>query len=234
MKRPRSDPQKRAYSQVVAVIATPLALVRARRLRIPPDFFELRLDALAESLGAVATNISRLGAPIILTARHPAEGGLGSLSASTREELLRRFLEYASLVDLELRSIRQMAGLLLELRGRKISLVLSSHHFSRTPSVSELHRLTKKAATFQPAIFKLATRTDDPEQLDRLTSYLSETTRYSFPVAAMGMGRLGMLSRRQFDSRRSALTYVSLDKQHSVEGQLSLGQLRHRRRAYHY
>jgi 3-dehydroquinate dehydratase-1 len=224
--------QKRASSRLVAVIASPRALDRAKRLRIPPDFFELRLDALAGSLGKVTSNVSYLRAPIILTARHPEEGGLGSLTLRNREALLRRFLDFATLVDLEVRCIRQMARLLLELRRRKIALLLSSHHLDTTPTVSELHRLTKRAAVFRPAIFKLATRIDERTQLERLATYLSEATRYPFPIAVMGVGRLGFLSRRQFDRTGSALTYATLDRA-NIEGQPTLAQLRAARRAYH-
>src|SRR5262245_18639427 len=94
--------QKAVFSRLVAMIATPLALTRAQRLRLPPDFFELRLDDLANSLGEVAASIPHLRAPIILTARHSKEGGLGSLTFQQREALLRRFLEFATLVDVEL------------------------------------------------------------------------------------------------------------------------------------
>jgi 3-dehydroquinate dehydratase-1 len=224
--------KKHAASRLVAVIATSFALARARRLRRPPDFFELRLDALVNSLGEVAANIPYLRAPIILTARHPKEGGLGSLSSRKREALIRRFLDSAALVDVELHFVRQMTELVLELRRRQIGLLLSIHDFHATPGVPELHRLTRQAARFRPAIFKLATRTDQPAQLDQLATYLSEKNRYAFPIAVMGIGRLGFVSRRQFDRIGSALTYASLDTA-KVEGQPSLDQLRRARRAYH-
>ncbi len=232
MKRSTAVKQKHAASRLVAVIATPFALARALRLRSPPDFFELRLDALVNSLGEVAANIPHLRAPIILTARHPKEGGLGSLTSRKREALLRRFLDSAALVDVELRFVRQMAELVLELRRRQIGLLLSCHDFHTTPGVRELHRLTRQAAMFRPAIFKLATHTDRPAQLDRLATYLSGKNRYPFPIAVMGLGRLGFPSRRQFDRIGSALTYASLDTA-KVEGQPSLDQLRRARRAYH-
>jgi 3-dehydroquinate dehydratase-1 len=223
--------QKR-FSRLVGVVASELACERARRLRIPPDFFELRLDALSTSLGKVRASLPHFRAPIILTVRHAKEGGFGSLTPLERESLFRRFLDFATLVDLELRSVRQMAELFQELRRRQIGLLLSHHNFRTTPAVTELHRLTNQAASFRPAPFKLATRPDRPEQLERLAIFLSEIDRYSFPIAVMGMGRLGGLSRRQFDRAGSALTYASIDTT-NVEGQPSLDQLRRARRAYH-
>ena len=47
----------------------------------------------------------------------------------------------------------------------------------------------------------------------------------------MGMGKLGLASRRQLAQLGSALTYVSLGKE-TIEGQPSLSQLRRIRSAY--
>ena len=82
-----------APGRVVAVIASRLDLAKAVRLRRRPDLFELRLDMLRDSLGEVSRILPRLSAPLILTARHPREGGAGGLTLSSRRALLLRFLE---------------------------------------------------------------------------------------------------------------------------------------------
>lgn len=217
--------------RIVGVIASPAALALAVRSPRPPDLFELRLDALRRSLGKVERVIAQLPAPLILTARHPSEGGLGQLTNAERRALLRRFLEHATLVDLELRSVRQMKVLMEEIRRRQIGLIISHHDLRDTPSLDELRRLTNSAAAHQPAIIKIASRTDTPRQLARLVSFFAETNRTDFPIAAMGIGSLGLASRRQLDRLGSALTYVSLSKA-NVPGQPTLGQLRRARRAY--
>ncbi|MBA3652518.1 MAG: type I 3-dehydroquinate dehydratase, partial [Chthoniobacterales bacterium] len=91
--------------------------------------------------------------------------------------------------------------------------------------------LTQTAAASRPALFKAATRTDTPAQLARLVSFFTETDRTKLPIAAMGIGTLGLESRRQLDRLGSALTYVSLGDV-NIPGQLTLGQLRRARRAY--
>ena len=217
-------------SRLVGVIASPATLARAMRLRRPPDLFELRLDALRQSLGAVARALPQLRSPLILTARHPAEGGRGGLSLAARRALLLRFLDHAAFVDLELRSVRQMKMLIDEARRRQIGLLISCHDLRDTPSLDELRRQLKSAAAARPAIFKVATRTDTPAQLARLISFF-ETTRAPFPIAAMGIGKLGLVSRRRLALLGSALTYVSLGEA-NTEGQPSLSQLRRARRAY--
>ena len=223
--------RRNAAPRIVGVITSSATLVRAMRLRRPPDLFELRLDALRDSLGEVERAIPRLRAPLILTARHPAEGGVGGLHAGLRRNLLQRFLNVATLVDLELRSVRQMKTLLDDMRRRQTGLLLSVHDFRDTPSVGEFHRLATSAAAIQPAIFKIATRTDTPAQLDRLIAFVQAANRPEFPIAAMGLGKLGAKSRRQLDRLGSALTYVALGEP-NVQGQPSLSQLRRARRTY--
>ncbi len=216
---------------VVGVVASPAALDRASRLRRPPDLFEMRLDALRDSLGGVTRALPDLRAPLLLTARHRAEGGQGALSAGTRRAMLARFLDRAAAVDLELRSLPPMQPLLEELRRRRIDLFISSHHLHDTPPVEELLRLTKAAAAFRPALIKIATRTDTPAQLERLLAFFRAASRQKIPIAAMGLGDLGIASRRQLSRLGSALLYVSLGHR-TIEGQPTLDQLRRARGAY--
>ncbi|MBA3542950.1 MAG: type I 3-dehydroquinate dehydratase [Chthoniobacterales bacterium] len=217
-------------NQIVGVIASGAALARATRLRQPPDLFELRLDALRNSLGAVEAALPRLRAPLLLTARHPAEGGRAHLDAAARGGLLQRFLAQADLVDLELRSVRQMPSLVAEIRRHKIKLIVSAHHLRETPSPNELRCQAQSALAAGAAIFKVAGRTDTPAQLTRLIDFLAENRRL-LPLAVMGVGKLGLESRRRLSRLGSVLTYVSLDRA-IVPGQPTLAQLRRARRAY--
>ena len=216
--------------RLVAVIASPAALTRATRLRRPPDLFELRLDALRHSLGKVTRAIPRLRAPLILTARHPAEGGLGRLGPGMRRALLERFLEHAAFIDVEARSLREMKALIRKVRRSDTGLIISWHNFADTPSKTELVRTTKLAAAAGAAHCKIATRTDTPTQLARLIS-LFEGKPTPLPVAAMGIGRLGLASRRRLARLGSSLTYVSLGET-NIEGQASLRHLRRTRWPY--
>jgi len=217
--------------RLVGVVCSAAALTRATRLRTPPDLFELRLDTLRHSLGKVANAVTRLHAPLIFTARHPAEGGAGQLTTASRRALLERFLERAAFIDLEVRVVRQMRFFLEQIREHQIELILSFHDLRDTPSLGQLHRLTGRAAESGAAIFKLATRTDSAAQLERLITFFDEANRDPLPIAAMGIGKLGRESRRQLDRLGSALSYGSLG-QANAEGQPSLSQLRRDRGAY--
>src|SRR5262249_50693182 len=90
--------------RVVGVIASHADLGRALGMRKPPDLFELRLDHLAGIVDELENKVPKLRAPLIITTRHPQEGGANNLSLRQRRDLLTRFLPEAEYVDVELRS----------------------------------------------------------------------------------------------------------------------------------
>ena len=102
----------RPRHRVVGVITSPAELDFAIRMRKPPDFFELRLDRLVRVVDRLENKISKLPAPLIITARHPMEGGANRLSAPQRHNLLARFLFRARYIDVELRSAPVFQSLL--------------------------------------------------------------------------------------------------------------------------
>jgi 3-dehydroquinate dehydratase-1 len=215
---------------LVAVIASPKALAWATRLRHPPDLFELRLDTLRQSLGEISRALPKLRAPLLLTARHPAEGGVGQLRLAERRALLQLFLKDAAIIDVELRSVGQMKEMIGEMHRGRIDLLISRHDLRATPLPNDLRRDADSAAAAGAAIFKVVTRTDTREQLARLITFF-EASRDLLPIAAMGIGKLGLESRIRLDRLGSALTYASIGRA-NVAGQPSLSQFRRARRAY--
>ncbi len=220
----------KAVPRVVGVIAGRAGLEKATRLRVLPDFFELRLDALVPDLEAVHGAIARLRAPLICTARHPAEGGAHQLSADQRLELLRRFLPRAAAIDLELRSAPEMAPLIAEARREQVAVILSSHHLLDTPSPAALQAELDRALFFAPDLFKVATRVDDAADGEALVTFFQQN-QARLPIAAMGLGKLGRASRRQLLRLGSVLNYAAVAAP-SAPGQPTLQQLRRTRSAY--
>lgn len=216
--------------RLVGVIADPASLQRALRLRRPPDFFELRLDSLGDYLLETERALPRLRAPLIITARHPEEGGVGALTAAARRRLLEQFLPHARYLDVELRSAAEFRPLLSAARRRGIGLIASLHDFADTPEPALLRAALRRALRFHPAIFKLATRTDRPAQLDRLLAFFRENSG-PLPLAAMGMGKLGLQSRRELLRLGSALNYAALGAA-NAPGQPTLRNLGRLRAAY--
>jgi 3-dehydroquinate dehydratase I len=211
--------------RVVGVIASRDDLEQALRMRRPPDLFELRLDRLTRVIGRIETKLSKLRAPLIITARHPNEGGSDRLSLRQRRALLNRFLTHADYLDVELRSARALQALLAIAKTKKIRRIISLHDFKSTPSARILAAKACEARSHGADIFKVATRTDTPIELGRLLEFMT-SSRLNLSLAVMGIGKLGAISRALLARSGSVLIYASVGTATDVEGQLSLEQLR--------
>jgi len=215
-------PVKEARPQLVGVIASPADFRFAVTMLEPPDLFELRLDHLRGMIDQLERKMSILSSPVIITARDPREGGANNLSQKERHDLLLRFLPRAKYVDVELRSARAFKSLLAHARKQNVRRILSLHDFKSTPSARTLRAKASLAKMHGADIFKIATRTDTPAQLTRLIDFVTDKG-VDFPVSAMGIGKLGALSRVILAQLGSVLIYTSMGRP-NVEGQLSIRQ----------
>ena len=211
-------------AQIVGVILATADLRRAVRMQNPPDLFELRLDALVDRLDETKTALAKLRRPLIMTARHPREGGANRLSMGERRALLLQFLPDAAWIDIELRSARALAAVWEEAGARHIRRIISYHDFRGTPSRARLDQIRGEAQSLGADVLKIATRTDTPAHFARLLEFFAAAAP-RFPVAAMGLGRFGKRSRRELMRGGSVLNYAHLG-QRSVPGQPSLRELR--------
>jgi len=210
--------------RIVGVIASRADLDRALQMRRPPDIFELRLDRLAGIVDQLENKLPRLRASLIITARHPQEGGANKLSLRHRRDLLTRFLPHARYIDIELRSASALCSFLAIAKKKKVQRIISFHNFKSTPPVRVLCAKARAAKTHGADIFKVATRTDTPVQLARLLDFIAKK-EIDLPVSAMGIGDLGAISRVLLARAGSALVYASVANETDIEGQLSLEQL---------
>ena len=210
--------------RLVGVIMSLADLDSAIRMRKPPDLFELRLDQLAQNVDEVEKKLSKLGAPLIMTARHPREGGANQLSTQQRRDLLLRFLPRARYIDVELRSVEALRSLLQAARRKNVGRIVSFHNLKATPDSRTLRTKARAAKSDGANIFKVATRTDTPAQLARLLQFMTNRDA-DLAVSVMGIGALGAISRVLLAHCGSALIYASLCES-QIEGQMSLKQLR--------
>jgi len=220
----RSFTTPRLRHRVVGVITSPAELDFANRMARAPDFFELRLDRLVSVVDRLENKISKLHAPLIITARHPMEGGANRLSQTQRHNLLARFLSRARYIDVELRSAPLFGSLLRLARKQNVRRIISVHYLKSTPTPDQLRDKSRAAKTYGADIFKLATRTDTQAQLTRLIDFVAARDP-DIAVSAMGIGKLGAASRVLLACCGSALVYVSLGRS-DIEGQISLEQFR--------
>src|SRR6266498_706277 len=215
--------------RVVGVIMSRGDLDLAVRIRKRPDLFELRLDHLvgpaAAGLDELEEKMSRLRAPLIVTARHPQEGGANKLNLRQRRDLLSLFLPHARCIDVELRSAADLHSLLRLARKKNVRRIISFHDLKSTPDSGALQVKARRAKSLGADIFKVATRIDTPAQLARLLDFITKRD-VDLPVSAMGIGKLGAISRVLLAYRGSALVYGSVAAASDIEGQMSLEQLR--------
>ena len=211
-------------SRIVGVIASRVDLDRAVKMRKPPDLFELRLDRLAGIADTVEKLLPNLRTPLIITARHPLEGGAGKMQLRQRRNLLARFLHHADYIDVELRSAPALRSLLKMAENKRMGRIISFHNFKSTPSARALTIKAEQAKSQGADIFKVATHTDTPMELGRLLEFITND-RLSLAVAVMGIGKLGAISRVLLARAGSELIYASVGPVSDVEGQLSLEQI---------
>ena len=209
--------------QIVGVIASAGDLRRAARLRKLPDLFELRLDALADS-EETQQAFAKLRAPVILTVRHPREGGHNNLPTVKRRTLLLRHLPIARYVDVELRSAGPLTPVLDEAARLGGKLIISVHDFGATPCLAQITALGRRARAAGADVFKLVTRVDSPDDLETLIAAF-EILQRELPVSAMAVGTLARAARRELIARGSVLNYAHLGTA-IAPGQFSLGELR--------
>ncbi|MFL6569320.1 MAG: type I 3-dehydroquinate dehydratase [Chthoniobacterales bacterium] len=200
--------------KIVAVIASSAELQSASLMRQAPDLYELRLDVIQPAQHKLVRT-----QPLIITARHPAEGGAQQLSSRERRRLLGLYWGSASYVDVELRSIRYFR----ELLSSEVTKIISLHDLQATPSLAILRTKLERATAAGADIFKVATRVTHRAELDRLLRFFDEASPI-VPIAAMGIGRLGRESRIELARRGSVLNYGYISRP-QAPGQLSVAEL---------
>jgi 3-dehydroquinate dehydratase-1 len=215
----------RRRPRVVGVIASRADLERALHMRRPPDLFELRLDHLAGITDRLEKVLPKLQTPLIITARHPHEGGASKLRPRQRRDLLAQFLNHAQHIDVELRSAPALRSLLTLAKKKNIGRIISFHSFKSTPSARILAAKARAARSYGADIFKVATRTDTLVELGCLVDFITKSC-VNVPLAVMGIGKLGAISRVLLARAGSVLIYASVGTATDVEGQLSMEQLR--------
>ncbi len=197
------------------------ARLRAREL----DLLELRVDSFAADPESLWQAARRLKVPLLITVRHPAEGGAHRLGTARRCELYRKFLPLAALIDIELRSAEKLADVISEARGAGARVVISIHDFRRTPPADRLQAWIRRAQQAGADICKIAAFVATAGDLCRLLALFAR--RQPLPLSVVGMGPLGKVSRLLFARLGSVLNYGYLD-QPNASGQWEAHELKAR------
>lgn len=188
-------------------------------LRLPSgavDLLEIRVDAFAGREETLLAKLPKLKLPLIVTVRHPDEGGIQSLSTARRRELFRKFLPHAEFIDVELRSAKALADVIALARIADVKIIISHHDFQGTPSVAKLRALAAAARKAGASVFKVATTTATAANVATLLTF--QSSHKGLPLSVMGMGGFGKISRLLFAQAGSVVNYGYLGEA-QVNGQ---------------
>ena len=218
------------YLNIPRVVATVYSVGDLEFLAASPetqesfDLLEFRLDRLHDHLDMAETLMSGAAVPILITTRHPAEGGHGNLNAEDRTSLLRRFLPLCDLIDLEMRFLDEQAAFAQEAREAGKTIVASLHDFENTPTMEILERVIASARKAAAGVAKISVHLDRHDDLAALARLVEAIRASGYPISAMGMGGIGKLSRLVLASAGSCLNYGYLREAH-VNGQWQASEL---------
>ena len=169
------------------------------------DVIELRLDTIGLPTEELRVRLSGNETPVLLTARHPAEGGQGPSDAAGRSALIEPLIDMAALIDIELRSAQEMQGTVQKARAAGVPVIGSFHDFQATPADGVLQGAISFAQPAGLDSVKVATFLNSQADLMRLMTLAEGPHRMR--ISVMGMGPWGRLSRLVLAKCGSLLNY---------------------------
>ncbi len=195
-------------------------------LALECDIAEIRLDLFHQEFSQQGPELwaHLRGFPLLFTARCHSEGAPFNLSTETRKNLLLLALPAATLIDIEVASIQEMAELIAEINAKRIPWIASFHNFERLPTLEELTSRAALAKQAGASGFKFAARLHHVEELVILAKL--QTHDFGLPTASMGMGSLAPDSRLLCAQNGSILNYGFIGTTETAPGQWPAKRLR--------
>ena len=191
------------------------------------DIFELRVDLFTSQdpgyVVDICRQVQRHRKPIIVTVRHPDQGGGTKIGDPSRLEIFAAIAPYADAFDIETRAT--IADRVIDIARETSTIPIASHHdFEATPADTDLHRLFDESINKGAAITKIAATANTASDRNRLLDLLRD--RRSENSIVIAMGPHGRASRVFFPLCGSLVTYGFLT-QAVAPGQMSIRDLRY-------
>ncbi len=180
------------------------------------DWIELRVDGMPAELSPEQIMEYCPAMPLLVTVRSHEEGGLRRMDEEQRFKLIRAWLPYAKAIDIEIAAIDRCPALIAEAKERGIVIIGSFHDFQITPGIDYLRELEKKARACGADIVKFAFT---PCLAADVHTGVELFGKPKGPLAVMGMGAMGPVSRLLYCQLGSCLIYGYLGDQEAAPGQ---------------
>ncbi len=164
------------------------------------DVVELRVDRCVDP-AAVISALSRFALPVLLTIRHPSEGGGWAGSEAERLALFQAADGRARAIDIELAHFSALAW-----RPARSQLVLSHHDFNGMGG--DLSAVVAAMRAAGATIAKVAVTPSDAADLGVIQQLYANK---SGPLVAIAMGEYGFASRLLAGVWGAAFTFARLD-----------------------
>lgn len=191
-------------SLIAITLVSPSFLTSANRSEA--DFIEIRTDLYPKA--NLTQLIARSRKPVIVTIKSPQSNLLDLID-----------LPNVRYVDIDYRLGEQIEDFHRQSTGRS-KLIVSYHDFKETPRWSTIQQIVKRIQHFKPDVIKIATMI---ERFDDIGSIMRLQKQYGKKVIAIGMGELGIMTRRY---NRGLLTYARLPKGRVLmPGQLTMSEM---------
>lgn len=183
------------------------------------DWVELRVDALpADVTPEQLLTGPRPACPVLLTVRHESEGGCRSMPEEERIALACKLLPLATALDWETAQLAHAQELVAAAKKAGVIIIASNHDFEKTPDLATLQQRETQARALGADVVKFAFRLHSAEDMMVGVELLRQTTG---PLAVMGMGPLGAVSRLLYVQHGSCLIYGYLGNTPTAPGQWS-------------
>ena len=201
------------------------------------DYFEnLSDESSVKALFADIKNLN-LNKPIILTCRSMREGGQSSLENKEYYHLYEQGIESKAfdIYDVELSSgTNTVINLSNLIHQNDKKIIMSSHDFTRTPSIDTMLGKIKQMDSLEADIIKIAVMPEDyRDVLLLLETTLKANELYDKPLVTMSMSSKGIATRILGEQFGSAITFGK-DNNSSAPGQIEVHALKEVLKVIHH
>lgn len=196
----------------------------ARAVRQGADLIELRFDGLQDRESW--DKLIRKDMPTIFTNRPRREGGTFRGSEEKRVDLILDAMQRGvSCVDIELSTTEKLRDRVIsEAKRAGVSVIISYHDFSTTPSIDVMVNFTKKMVEAGCDLAKIVTFAESSMDALRVLDFLVQVQdEVAVPVIAFAMGDAGRITRITAPIFGSPLTYANAGKPTAL-GQLEVAE----------
>lgn len=158
------------------------------------DFFEVWLDYIADIDDAFIKNLKdKLEKKLILVFRRQNLETI-KMSRDERLKIISALKNSLSTVDLDISEQKDDLDYIKN-EGLKFNTIVSYHNYQETPEDGKLKEIIDTMKQYNPLIFKIATKCNNPKDALRLLGLLLAMRERNVRCIVLGMSELGIITR---------------------------------------